>query len=79
MKECDFLLKKKSKVHLLHISLRQREKEVVLFVGFFKDAERDGQQERTEPKITFFFQKREKLKNPFARERHTKVWFVTKF
>lgn len=45
-------------VYLLHISLTQSEKEIVPLVGFFlKDTETDQQQERTEPKITYFFKK----------------------
>lgn len=68
--------KKKSEVYLLHISLWQREKEVVLFVGFFKDAEMDSKKEQRQKLL--FQERREKLKKPFARERHTKVWCVKK-
>lgn len=35
----------------------ERENKVVLLVGFFKDAERDQQQEGAKPKITYFFKK----------------------
>lgn len=41
---------------MLYISLRQREKEVVMLVTFFKDAERE-QQERTEPNTIQVFKK----------------------
>lgn len=54
-------------MYLLHISLRWREKEGVLLIGFFEDMERDWQQEKKEPKITSFFKKRGRIENAFCK------------
>lgn len=54
---------------MLHISLRQRESEVFLLVGFFKDAERNSKKEQSQILLPFF-KKRGKNKNAFCKKSH---------